>query len=149
MGSSSQSSKRKPPEENRKPSQNANSTACVFFLHSHLDVLPIFLWSNLGRGFQANRTEHNHKEPLSYGRLAGGVAPERKRGGRSNGRVGGRGGWNGDQQGHPCHPPQGQGSHPVHHLLSTSAEQDGKRFRFLRQESSTSDQVQVDDTSRE
>ena len=145
--SSSQSSKRKPPEVNRKSFQDASSTAGVFFLHSPLDDIPIFVWSDLGRGFQADRTEHNHKEPLPDRRLAGGVAAERRRGGRSNGRAGGGGGRASDQQGRPCHPPQGQGSHPVHHLLSTPVEQDGKRFWILREEGSTSDQVQVNDTS--
>ena len=147
--SSSQSSKRKPPKKNRKSFHDASSTAGVFFLHSHLDDLPIFMWSDLGRSFQTNWAEHDHKEPLSDRRLGGSAAAERRRGGRSNGRVGGRGGWTSHQQGHPCHPPQGQGPHPVRHLLSTSVEQDGKRFWSLCEEGSTSDQVQVDDTSPE
>ena len=77
-------------------SKNASSTACVFSLYSHLDGITIFMrvaWrSNLGRCFQTNRTEHNHKEPLPHRGLAGGVSPERKRGGQRHGRVGGRGG---------------------------------------------------------
>ena len=94
--SSSQSFKTKPSEVKRKSFQNASSTAFVFSLHSHLDGVSIFLrvaWrSNLGRGFQANRTEHHHKEPLPDRGLAGGVSPERKGRGQRHGRVGGRGG---------------------------------------------------------
>ena len=106
--SSSQSFKTKPSEVKRKSYQNASSTACVFSLHSHLDGITIFMrvaWrSNLGRGIQANRTEHHHKEPLPDRGLAGGVSPERKRGGQRHGRVGRRGGRVSDQQGHPCPP---------------------------------------------
>merc|ERR1712032_312041 len=108
-----------------KCSKNASSTAFVFSLYNHLDGFTIFMrvawWSNLGRGIQANRTEHNHKEPLPNRGLAGGVSPERKRGGQRHGRV------------------------QVDRLLSTTVEQDGKRFWCLRQEGSASDQVQVSD----
>merc|ERR1712032_33795 len=132
-----------------KCSKNASSTAFVFSLYNHLDGFTIFMrvawWSNLGRGIQANRTEHNHKEPLPNRGLAGGVSPERKRGGQRHGRVGGRGGRVCDKQGHPRPPPKGEGPRQVDRLLSTTVEQDGKRFWCLRQEGSASDQVQVSD----
>ena len=127
--------------------KDANSSA-LLSLHNHLDGLPIFLQtcqqSNVVRGFQADRAEHDHKEPVLGRGLAGGGAPTRSRGRRGGGRAGRRGGWRGDQQSPPLPPAQGKGPHPLDRLLATPVEQDGKRFRSLCQEGSVSAQVQVD-----
>merc|ERR1712226_640089 len=110
--SSSQSFNTKPTTFETRSLQNANFPG-LFSPYNLLDGFPIFLrvtwWSDLGRVFQANWTEHNNKKPLPGRGLAGGVEPERKRGGSINGRVGGRDGWAGDQQGRPRPPSQGQG----------------------------------------